>query len=52
MSLQCKLFGHHRSRAHASFDDEKQLWKSWCKRCGAPLLREEDGRWREQPHQA
>jgi hypothetical protein len=47
MPLLCRLFGHHRSRIHAVFDDDAQTWKSWCNRCGTPLIREESGRWRE-----
>jgi hypothetical protein len=34
---------------HAVFDDDQHKWKSWCDRCGTPLIREDSGRWHERP---
>jgi len=49
MNVLCRIFGHHRSRVHASFDHEKNAWTSWCDRCGAGVIRDEDGKWHERP---
>jgi hypothetical protein len=42
----CWILGHRRSRSRAWFDDRLGLWRSYCRRCGTPLLREKEGKWR------
>jgi hypothetical protein len=43
--LICRIIGHRRSKSRAYFVPELGLWRSFCRRCGTPLLREKDGRW-------
>jgi hypothetical protein len=42
----CWIIGHRRSRSRAWFDESIGLWRSYCRRCGKPLLRESTGKWR------
>jgi hypothetical protein len=41
------MFGHVRSRSRATFDEKRQRWISECRRCRVPMMRDEDGTWRE-----
>jgi hypothetical protein len=44
--LFCWIIGHRRSRSRAWFDESLGLWRSFCRRCGTPLTRGKDGKWR------
>jgi hypothetical protein len=43
--LICLILGHRRSRSRAWFVPEQGKWRSFCRRCGTPMLREK-GKWR------
>lgn len=49
MTLRCHLFGHLRSRSHATFDEKHGHWLSECKRCHMLLVRDPEGKWRPLP---
>jgi hypothetical protein len=42
--LICLFIGHSRSRRHARFDG--YTFVSACKRCGRPMHKDNDDRWR------
>ena len=42
--MLCHIFGHRRSRRRAYL--EKDHWKSYCKHCGAPMVRVHKGDWK------
>jgi hypothetical protein len=44
----CWILRHRRSRSRAYFDPSVGLWRGFCRRCGKPLLREKDGKWRRE----
>jgi hypothetical protein len=46
--FMCWILPHRRSRSRAYFDEPLGLWRSFCRRCGTPLLREKDGKWRRE----
>ena len=43
MKAVCKLLGHRRSRRDARLIDSR--WISYCRRCGALMIREAPERW-------
>ena len=43
MPILCRLYGHRRSREFAYA--EATVWRSYCKRCGIPMVRTEQGEW-------
>lgn len=43
--LICAIIGHRRSKSRAYFVPQLGKWRSFCKRCGTPLIREDDGTW-------
>lgn len=47
--LVCRIIGHRRSKSRAYYVPELDRWRSFCRRCGTPLLRDENGKWR--PHE-
>jgi hypothetical protein len=42
----CRLLGHRRS-ARGAYVDPERRWRSYCRRCGAPLRKEGLLGWRE-----
>ena len=45
MRILCWIIGHRRSRSRAFFDPGVCRWRSFCRRCRTPMLREPEGRW-------
>ena len=42
----CRIAGHAKSVKHATFDYDRQAWRSSCRHCGAPMVRLGKGDWR------
>ena len=40
----CRLIGHRRSKRHVR--PYRQTWRSECRHCGLPLMRDAPGVWR------
>jgi hypothetical protein len=45
ISVLCLLIGHRRSKSRAYFAERLGRWRSFCARCGSPMLRDEKGKW-------
>ncbi|HEX6784213.1 MAG TPA: hypothetical protein VF098_06115 [Sphingomicrobium sp.] len=43
----CRFIGHHRSRRRAYIDREERRWRSYCRRCGAPMRKHGLTGWEE-----
>jgi len=45
LKFVCTIAGHRRSAKQARFDYDAQRWRSVCKHCGLPMVRETGGVW-------
>jgi hypothetical protein len=43
----CRLIGHRRSAKLAYIDPEERRWRSYCRRCGAPMRKHGLYGWQE-----
>jgi hypothetical protein len=47
-ALLCSIIGHRRSARRAYFDPRLDVWRSYCRRCGKPMVRTAPGHWRHR----
>jgi len=44
----CSVVGHRRSRRRAYLDPSQHIWRSYCRRCGAPMRKDWPKGWKAQ----